>query len=76
MAGAPAPLSFASIAAGGKPQDKALQTVQLEGHVVLKILKHCRECAPALVTGQLLGLDVGQTLEVTDSFPFPVMIIL
>ena len=27
---------------------------------------------PTLVTGQLLGLDIGQTLEVTDCFPFPV----
>ena len=26
---------------------------------------------PNLVTGQLLGLDIGQTLEVTDCFPFP-----
>ena len=65
-------MSFAAIAAAGKVEDKALKTVQLEGHVVLKIIKHCKECMPALVTGQLLGLDVGQTLEVTDSFPFPV----
>lgn len=65
-------VSFAAMAAAGRPEDKALKTVQLEGHVVLKILKHCKECMPALVTGQLLGLDVGQTLEVTDSFPFPV----
>lgn len=62
------------MAASGKTEDKALKTVQLEGHVVLKIIKHCREFMPALVTGQLLGLDVGQTLEVTDSFPFPVTI--
>ena len=46
--------------------------MQLEGHVILKLVKHCQECAPNLVTGQLLGLDVGSTLEVTDSFPFPV----
>lgn len=25
-----------------------------------------------MVTGQLLGLDVGPTLEVTDCFPYPV----
>lgn len=56
------------------PQAKEarLGKVQLEGHVVLKIVKHCQECAPDLVTGQLLGLDVGATLEVTDAFPFPV----
>jgi hypothetical protein len=38
---------------------------------VLKIIKHCRENLPELVTGQLLGLDVNSTLEVTNSFPFP-----
>ena len=39
---------------------------------VLKIIKHCKEFSPALVTGQLLGLDVGSVLEVTNCFPFPV----
>lgn len=39
---------------------------------VLKIIKHCNEFSPALVTGQLLGLDVGSVLEVTNCFPFPV----
>lgn len=38
---------------------------------MLKIIKHCRENLPELVTGQLLGLDVNSTLEVTNSFPFP-----
>lgn len=68
-----------SSAAFGQPwlhppqaKDGRLRAVQLEGHVILKIVKHCQECAPNLVTGQLLGLDVGSTLEVTDSFPFPV----
>jgi hypothetical protein len=40
--------------------------------VALKIIKHCKECMPALVTGQLLGLDIGSILEVTNCFPFPV----
>lgn len=39
---------------------------------ILKIIKHCKEFMPALVTGQLLGLDVGSVLEVTNCFPFPV----
>lgn len=39
--------------------------------VVLKIVKHCRESAPATVTGQLMGLDVNGVLEVTHSFPMP-----
>lgn len=69
-----APLSFAAIAEK-KAEKPHLRCVQLEGHVVLKIAKHCRDNMPNLVTGQLLGLDVGQTqqvLEVTDCFPFPV----
>jgi hypothetical protein len=53
-------------------KETVLKTVQLDGQVVLKIVKHCTDAAPQLVTGQLLGLDVGQTLEVTDCFPFPV----
>ncbi|KFM28427.1 Eukaryotic translation initiation factor 3 subunit H [Auxenochlorella protothecoides] len=65
-------ISFAQ--AAQKEQKKAeLVSVQVEGQVILKIAKHCREHASgsSVVTGQLLGLDVGQTLEVTDCFPFP-----
>ena len=39
--------------------------------MVLKIIKHCQEALPSFVTGQLLGLDIGRTLEVTNCFPFP-----
>jgi len=39
--------------------------------VVLKIVKHCQQALPSFVTGQLLGLDIGRTLEVTNCFPFP-----
>lgn len=49
-----------------------VKSVELSGQVILKILQHCNESLPQLVTGQLLGLDVGQTLEVTDCFAFPV----
>ncbi|KAL9297411.1 hypothetical protein ACSQ67_023307 [Phaseolus vulgaris] len=38
--------------------------------VILKIIKHCKDHSPSLVTGQLLGLDVGSVLEVTNCFPF------
>ncbi|CAG8457548.1 17002_t:CDS:2 [Dentiscutata heterogama] len=48
-----------------------LESVQLDGLVVLKIIKHCREFFPSPVTGQLLGLDVNGILEVTNCFPFP-----
>jgi len=52
-------------------EDPTLNVVQLDGLVVLKIIKHCKENLPELVTGQLLGLDVGNTLEVTNCFPYP-----
>ena len=39
--------------------------------MVLKIIKHCHEALPGFVTGQLLGLDIGRTLEVTNCFAFP-----
>ncbi|KAL6072244.1 Eukaryotic translation initiation factor 3 subunit H [Balamuthia mandrillaris] len=55
----------------GLSNDTSLDLVQLDGLVVLKIIKHCKENLPELVTGQLLGLDVGSTLEVTNCFPFP-----
>jgi len=52
-------------------EDPTLNVVQLDGLVVLKIIKHCKENLPELVTGQLLGLDVGSSLEVTNCFPYP-----
>jgi len=63
-------LSWASAASSVKAAT-ALECVQLDGQAILKIVKHCQECQPSLVTGQLLGLDVGATLEVTNCFPFP-----
>lgn len=67
----PPVMNFAA-AAKREVIEKDLKCVQLTGLVVLKIVKHCNGCLPSLVTGQLLGLDVGSTLEVTDCFPFPV----
>ncbi|PNH08650.1 Eukaryotic translation initiation factor 3 subunit H [Tetrabaena socialis] len=67
-------MSFASAAmaeAAPKQHKELVKTVQLEGQVLLKIIQHCSEALPQLVTGQLLGLDVGQQLEVTDCFAFP-----
>jgi len=58
----------------GISEDPSLHLVEIDGLVVLKIIKHCRENLPELVTGQLLGLDVKTTLEVTDCFPFPTKI--
>jgi translation initiation factor 3 subunit H len=39
---------------------------------LLKIVKHCHESLPSMVTGSLLGLATGNgVLEITHSFPFP-----
>jgi len=48
-----------------------IEVVQLDALVVVKIIAHAKDNLPDLVTGQLLGLDVGNTLEITNSFPFP-----
>jgi len=54
------------------PEDSNdFDVVQIDAMVVLKIIKHCREHLPGLTTGQLLGLVVGRTLEVTNCFPVP-----
>jgi translation initiation factor 3 subunit H len=42
--------------------------VQLDGLVLLKIIKHCKENFPEHVAGSLLGLDVEDTLQVTHRF--------
>jgi translation initiation factor 3 subunit H len=54
-----------------KINEEPLRQIQLDALVVLKIIKHCREALPSLVTGQLLGLDVDDKLEITNCFPFP-----
>lgn len=57
-----------------KETKETLKTVEIDSQVVLKVIQHCTEAFPQLVTGSLLGLDVGLTLEVTDCFPFPVRV--
>jgi len=54
-----------------EPVDR-INTVQLDGLALLKIVKHCHESLPQMVTGSLLGLaSENGVLEVTHSFPFP-----
>lgn len=45
-----------------------IRRVQIDAVVFLQIMKHCRQHAPTLVTGTLLGLDVDDTLGVTHCF--------
>lgn len=53
------------------PTTTGVTTVQLDGLVLLKIITHCKESMPDVVTGQLLGLDIDGRLEITSSFPLP-----
>jgi translation initiation factor 3 subunit H len=47
-------------------------SVKLEGLAALKIIKHCQESLPTMVTGSLLGLMIEDgVLEITHAFPFP-----
>jgi translation initiation factor 3 subunit H len=39
----------------------------------MKIIKHGSQTFPTIATGSLVGMDVGSTLEITNSFPFPVV---
>lgn len=45
--------------------------VSVDAMVLLKMMNHCTEKVPIQVTGQLLGLDNGGVLEITNCFPFP-----
>jgi len=51
-------------------QMEPIQHVQIDALVFLQVMKHCRQHAPHTVTGQLLGLDVENTLQVTHSFGY------
>jgi translation initiation factor 3 subunit H len=48
-----------------------LTSVQIDGLVITKILKHGREAPSTTAHGLLLGLDLDGTLEISNSFPLP-----
>ncbi|KZP31315.1 hypothetical protein FIBSPDRAFT_814210 [Athelia psychrophila] len=48
-----------------------LTSVQIDGLVVTKIIKHGHEAPSSTAHGLLLGLDLDGTLEVSNSFPLP-----
>ncbi|OJJ49646.1 hypothetical protein ASPZODRAFT_128141 [Penicilliopsis zonata CBS 506.65] len=50
-----------------------LTAVKVEALVVMKIIKHCTQTFPTTATGSIVGMDVDGTLEITNSFPFPVV---
>ncbi|XP_046856886.1 eukaryotic translation initiation factor 3 subunit H-like [Xenia sp. Carnegie-2017] len=54
------------------PARQRIESVSLEGLVVLKIIQHCQEegAEGDVVQGVLLGLVEGNKLEITNCFPF------
>jgi len=48
-----------------------LSTVQIDGLVATKIIKHSLDLLSSNAHGLLLGLDLDGTLEVSNSFPLP-----
>ena len=49
----------------------ASERIELDGLVLLKIVKHCTEALPKIVYGSILGLEVEDKLEVTNCYPVP-----
>jgi hypothetical protein len=53
------------------PATPPVTSVQLDGLVVMQIVRHAKQASPQQVTGQLLGLETAGRMEVTYAFPFP-----
>ena len=52
------------------------QVVQIDGLVIMKLIKHCHELEAStsgsgIAQGALLGLVADTRLEITHCFPFP-----
>ncbi|KAL9980869.1 hypothetical protein ACROYT_G009508 [Oculina patagonica] len=65
--------SFHSEKPNSSASTSRIDSVQVDGLVVLKIIKHCQDerTAGELVQGVLLGLIQNNKLEITNCFPFP-----
>ncbi|TMS11240.1 Eukaryotic translation initiation factor 3 subunit H [Larimichthys crocea] len=65
--------SGTAMASTGGTLDSPVKQIQIEGLVVLKIIKHYQEEGQGseVVQGVLLGLVVDDRLEITNCFPFP-----
>jgi len=49
---------------------KDIKSVHVDALVILQLMKHCKQHSPQAVAGQLLGLDVDDSLQVTHSFGY------
>ncbi|MEQ2310657.1 Eukaryotic translation initiation factor 3 subunit H, partial [Ameca splendens] len=67
------PASSAPMASTAGTLDSPVKQIQIDGLVVLKIIKHYQEEGQGseVVQGVLLGLVVDDRLEITNCFPFP-----
>lgn len=63
-------MSSTSRAAGGAAPTRGRRVLQVDGLVLLKIIQHAAQHFPEYVHGQLLGLDVDNTTEVTHRFVY------
>ncbi|ODV88917.1 hypothetical protein CANCADRAFT_29217 [Tortispora caseinolytica NRRL Y-17796] len=52
-------------------RENGIQKVKIDANVAFKIIKHTTESAPAGVSGQLLGLEDGDAIEISYAFAFP-----
>jgi translation initiation factor 3 subunit H len=58
------------MATAADSKDKGeVTSICVQGHVVLKMVNHCQAALPNIVHGQLMGLDINETLEVTACYP-------
>ncbi|KAF7659551.1 hypothetical protein LDENG_00296780 [Lucifuga dentata] len=66
-------VTSAVMASSAGTLDSPVKQIQIEGLVVLKIIKHYQEEGQGseVVQGVLLGLVVDDRLEITNCFPFP-----
>ncbi|KAL9940276.1 hypothetical protein V8E36_000981 [Tilletia maclaganii] len=48
-----------------------ISSVQLDGLALIKIIKHSRDAHPAAAAGALVGIDVGDILDVSNCFAWP-----
>jgi len=50
---------------------KPIKDVSIDGLALLKIVKHCNDHLPSMVSGSLLGVDVDGTVEISYAYPYP-----
>ncbi|SPO04093.1 related to translation initiation factor eIF3 p40 subunit [Cephalotrichum gorgonifer] len=53
-------------------KEAPFKAVQIEALVLMKISRHCSSAFPTTATGSLVGMEQSGTLEVTNTFPFPI----